>query len=249
MVGDVAASGCSGVATDRGLPGEEAGACQGSAPSSHRRGGGKDEARLWGALGLPMLYGVLVHYGVLSGRFAPALALLLAFLAWGALGRLRSGRGFWSILPFLLATLFIFGALRADAVLSLFFVPPLVVPLGLAVLFGLTLLPGATPLVTQVSRVMKGELDAKALRYTRGVTQAWTLFFLALALESVLLAYFAAPATWSLFANGLNYLFLAAFFVIEYLIRRRLFREVTHPPFLTFLHGLLAFDYSCLRLR
>lgn len=207
------------------------------------------EVRLFAALGLPVLYGVLVHYGVLSGRFGPALALLLGLLVWSALGRVRSGRGLFSLLPLVLAALLVLGALRADALLAVFFVPPLVVPLGLAVLFGLTLLPGATPLITQISRVMKGELDSRALRYTRSVTRAWMLFFLALALEAALLAHFAAPATWSLFANGLNYLFVAAFFGIEFLIRRRLFKEVAHPPFLTFLRTLLTFDYRCLRVR
>lgn len=205
--------------------------------------------RLWVALGLPMLYGALVHYGVLTGRFVPALALMLGVLVWGALGRLRCGLGPWSLLPSLVAAVLLFGALRADTLVAVFFVPPLVVPLGLAVLFGRTLLPGATPLITQISQVMKGELDARALRYTRRVTQAWMLFFLALALEAALLARFTAPATWSLFANGLNYVFVAAFFGIEFLIRRRLFKEVTHPPFVDFLRALLTFDYRCLRVR
>lgn len=44
-------------------------------------------------------------------------------------------------------------------------------------------------------------------------------------IESLILALFSSLAVWSLFTNILNYLFIAALFVIEYGYRRLRFRD------------------------
>lgn len=100
------------------------------------------------------------------------------------------------------------------------------VHLALAAWFGSTLRKGAEPLVSALARRVHGSLTQAMARYTRQVTLAWTLYFLAMAAAS--LALFAAGdfAHWSLLADVLTPVFTGAFFVGEYLVRYRL-----HPEF------------------
>lgn len=100
------------------------------------------------------------------------------------------------------------------------------VHLALAAWFGSTLRKGAEPLVSALARRVHGSLTQAMARYTRQVTLAWTLYFLAMAAAS--LALFAAGdfAHWSLLADVLTPVCTGAFFVGEYLVRYRL-----HPEF------------------
>lgn len=100
------------------------------------------------------------------------------------------------------------------------------VHLALAGWFGSTLRQGAEPLVSALARRVHGSLTQGMVRYTRQVTLAWTLYFLAMAAAS--LALFAAGdfAHWSLLAEVLTPVLTGAFFVGEYLVRYRL-----HPEF------------------
>ncbi len=110
---------------------------------------------------------------------------------------------------------------------------------GLAGLFGLTLLPGKVALVTRFARVIHGQLPPKIERYTRRVTWAWTLFFLILAGVATLLYVGASRERWSLFVNVLTPLVIAAMFAAEYLVRRLSFPDFPHSSIMT---GVRAFQ-------
>ena len=98
----------------------------------------------------------------------------------------------------------------------------------LAWVFGHTLAVGATPLVVTFARVAHPVLPAEIEGYARKVTVAWTVFFLVTCAISILL-FFAAPlSVWSTFAVLLQWPSVAVFFVGEYLLRRRLFRQFDH---------------------
>jgi uncharacterized membrane protein len=82
--------------------------------------------------------------------------------------------------------------------------------------------------------------------YTRHVTLAWTIYFVAIAGTSFLLfalVQFALTplAAWSLFANVLTPISLVAMFAVEYLLRYRL-----HPEFdrVAFLDAVRAYRAS-----
>ena len=126
----------------------------------------------------------------------------------------------------------------------LYYLPPILINLLLAVLFGSTLRRGRTPLVTQYSILHRGRLEPDVVGYTRRVTQVWTAFFLLLAGESLLLALFATVETWSLFANVLNYVFVAALLVGEYLWRLRCLSGLEHPSLVQFLLSLMSTHVS-----
>lgn len=103
---------------------------------------------------------------------------------------------------------------------------------GLALLFGLSLVSPSGSLVTRMARSIQGELPEDVLRYTRRVTWAWTLFFAVMALVSIGLFCLADMSTWSVFINFLTLPLVALMFVIEYLVRRVVLPDVEHKSIL-----------------
>ena len=91
----------------------------------------------------------------------------------------------------------------------------------LAAIFGRSLRAGETPLCTRLADQLHGPLTAAEMRYTRRVTLAWTLLFVAITLTTLGL-YVAAPlAAWSLFVNFVIVPLIGAMFVAELAVRRR----------------------------
>ena len=91
----------------------------------------------------------------------------------------------------------------------------------LAIGFGRSLRAGETPLCTRLADRLHGPLTPAETRYTRQVTLAWALLFVALMLTTLGL-YVAAPlAAWSLFVNFVTLPVIVAMFVVEFAVRRR----------------------------
>jgi uncharacterized membrane protein len=91
----------------------------------------------------------------------------------------------------------------------------------LAVGFGRSLRAGETPLCTRLADRLHGPLTPAETRYTRQVTLAWALLFVALLLTTLVL-YVAAPlAAWSLFVNFVTFPVIVAMFFAEFAVRRR----------------------------
>jgi uncharacterized membrane protein len=128
------------------------------------------------------------------------------------------------------------GAALDDAVLR---IPPIAIPLGLALVFGQTLLPGRTPLVNRIGEHVRGPLPTRVADYGRALTRLWTWIFLALALEALLLALFANAFWWSAFTNFINYAIIASVFVGEYAVRRRVLTDEEHSGFFDYVRDLL----------
>jgi uncharacterized membrane protein len=93
--------------------------------------------------------------------------------------------------------------------------------LAMALLFGRTLAAGRTPLCTQFAAMIHGgALTPAVARYTRQITLAWTLFFVAIAGVSTLMFAVAPTLAWSTFANYLALPLVAVMFVAEHACRR-----------------------------
>ncbi len=96
----------------------------------------------------------------------------------------------------------------------------IVTQLLLSAVFASTLIRGKTPLITHFAQMAYGlELPSEIGRYCRNTTWAWALFFVALALISIMLYFFATAAVWSFFCNILYFPLIAMMFVIEYVVR------------------------------
>jgi len=118
--------------------------------------------------------------------------------------------------------------LLQGTVLQVMFLPPIVINVLLAAYFARTLGSGQVPLITKFAYMTDGRFIPEKANYTRALTQAWVLFFVLIALESLLLAIFSPPEIWSLFTNFINYLFALGFFVGEYFLRRLILPQITH---------------------
>ena len=159
-----------------------------------------------------------------NADFAAALATLpvvaiVVMLLWRVGNPLWIAGGGLAVLGLLA---WLWPALRQNVAL-LYYVQHLGTNLALAVLFGRSLFGPREALVTQFSRKAHcGVISAAKARYTRQVTIAWTLFFLATALLSTLLFWLAPPVVWSLFANLLTVPLILLMFAVEYFFRCRL---------------------------
>lgn len=147
----------------------------------------------------------------------------------------------WLLLP--LAAAAIIGLRHLDAVSLVLFLPPVLLNVFLAWLFGHTLARNGTPLIERLVRLLQPPgvpAEPAVIRYAGRLTRAWTALFVVLAAVNLGLAACASPggllesigvpaplpvsrSVWSLFANVLNYVIVAAFFLLEYAYRRRRF--------------------------
>ena len=169
------------------------------------------------AIGVPAIaLGVFVFQWV-AGRMAGGANEAVKFSVAGLVAVLPISIFLWLVWPLILA--------NAQA---LYFAQHVGTNALLAWVFGHTLAAGASPLVVTFARMVHPDLPLEIEAYARKVTAAWTVFFLLTCAISVVL-FFAAPlAVWSAFAVLLQWPSVAAFFVGEYLLRRRLFSQFDH---------------------
>lgn len=187
-------------------------------------------------------YPLVAHLAAVrnSVRLTVAAVALLAVSA--LLNSLLRGRaGAWLAVPIAIAACWTLA--RSSLHLLPLYIPPVVVPAFLAWVFGQTLLPGRIPLIERLVRMLHSpdaEPEPAALVYARRLTLAWTALFIVLAATNLLLAVFAEPEQWSLFANLIAYAIVVVFFAVEYAYRRRRFPRQPYRNMLEFLQRMLA---------
>jgi uncharacterized membrane protein len=208
---------------------------------------------------LSLAYPVLAHFAIARNSAALTIAALTLLAAISLLpGLARGAAAAWLAVPLVGAAYWWLSGVEQPAV-SLY-VPPIIVPGFLACVFGNTLRPGRTPLISQLIRLLHApgdEPESAVWSYARRLTAAWTAFFVALAVFNLLLAALAVPdgllrasgiepplavshELWSLFTNLIDYLLVAAFFLIEYAYRRQRFPRQPYRNMFDFLRRMAA---------
>ena len=207
-------------------------------------------------------YPVMAHMAALTRRqdlVACSIGLLVVLVL---LPGLRRGRWLaWAGL--VLAAPVLYAAVRSGHGMALLFLPPVLINGFVAWLFGHTLAQGRTPLIERVVHAMHGPgattVTADMLLYARHVTLFWAVLMSALTVVNLLLAAFASPGgllriagfdpavavpleAWSLFANVLNYVIVAAAFAVEYAVRMRRFPRQPYTGFIDFTRKLMAHE-------
>jgi uncharacterized membrane protein len=208
---------------------------------------------------LAFAYPVLTHLAVT--RDSTELTIVaVGLLATIALlpGLVRGAPAAWLAVPIVGAACWWLSRV-AVPVLPLY-LPPVIVPAFLAYVFGNTLIQGRTPLIAQLIRVLHTEGDepeSAVWSYARRLTAAWTALFVALAVFNLALAALAEPdgllrasgvrpqlsvsrELWSLFTNLIEYLVVAALFLVEYAYRRLRFPRQPYRNLFDFLRRLVA---------
>lgn len=97
---------------------------------------------------------------------------------------------------------------------------------ALAIAFALSLRRGATPAITALAERVHGRLTDAMRAYSRRVTLAWLGYFAAMTALSLAVYALAPWPAWSLLANVLTPLLIAALLVGEHVLRYR-----WHPEF------------------
>lgn len=163
-----------------------------------------------------LAYPVLVYVGI--GRFSPLwLGLLMAGLmaarAWLARDAvwLLAGAG---------AALLSLASQLGDSWLPLKLYPVMVSAVLLCV-FGASLLRPPT-VIERIARLREPQLAPAAVAYTRKVTQAWCVFFVANGLAALATALWASEAIWLLYNGLVSYVLMGTLFAGEWLLRQRM---------------------------
>lgn len=163
-----------------------------------------------------LLYPFAVHFGM--AHFAPWQFGLLLGALWlaRALSTPRRPGNLWMALA----------ALAFCALLGLFDDPqllrwyPVLISACLLAVFGASLLRGM-PMAERLARLQDAELPPRAVRYTRRVTEVWSLFFLLNGLIAAALTLWAPLSWWTLYNGVIAYAAMGLLFAIEWLIRQR----------------------------
>lgn len=175
-----------------------------------------------------VFYPLAVHALILleAPRIAVA-GLVLTSVGYLAILGAKGGKGVSTLWLSLYGILALFGifSLYAHSV-HVLFVPPVLINLGLLVVFGATLRRGAVPLVERLMRVAyQRELPTGLPQLARRMTWVWVAFFGGMVPLSLGLALWAPLEIWSLFVNVLYYFFVAAVLVAQHAYRHWRFRE------------------------
>ena len=127
--------------------------------------------------------------------------------------------------------------------------PSIALNLMMAGLFGATLRRHETPLIVRIAELDQGALPPDFARYLRALTQAWTIFFVAMAALSLILMLYAPFEWWSLFVNVLTWPLIGAMFAIEWVVRRIAFKALpAHTP-LRIMAKVLAYQRHAAEAR
>ncbi|HEY1609888.1 MAG TPA: hypothetical protein VGG24_11530 [Paraburkholderia sp.] len=198
----------------------------------------KDAARAATAIAALAVYEIGAHHAVATpGEHGLGLALVLVLAPVFALAlsaAARSKRRGW-LLPLWALACVAIGVERGPLARHFgwgLYLEHVGFNLAMALLFGGTLLHGREPLCTRFARMIDGTLTPRVARYTRGITVAWTLFFIAIAAVSTVLFATASIVEWSTFANYLALPLVGVMFVAEHAWRRFALPDVDRPGML-----------------
>lgn len=187
---------------------------------------------------LIVAYPLLVHASLIFAIPQLQIAAILFFLLgvfWHALWRRR----LVPTLVYLGLSLLILALGYWNLTLYLLYLPPIIIPLTLLIVFGRTLLSGREPLITAIGEAARGPLSLAMRRYTKVLTQLWCVVFFIMMLWSAILPLLQQPELWSWFTNVINYGFVGVLFGGEFLLRKKLFPDHNHPGFIEYIHIII----------
>ncbi len=161
----------------------------------------------------------------IAGTLIAIQAVLLAWIASSWLTRRGFRIGACAMVALLV---FVLSRFTDDGPLVASAVPHAMAYLTLLVVFAVSLQPGREAIVTILARKARGALSGEVVRYTRRVTLAWCLFFVAQLMGSLVLLLIAPLDAWSLFVNLCNLPLIGAMLCAEYIYRQC--RHAARPP-------------------
>lgn len=166
-------------------------------------------------------YQIFIHYQTVSGQLSSVTALLvlcplIAAAGWATFMEFGKRVAAISVIAISLLSLILISTLGQPHPEIVFGLPHIASNLWLLWLFGRTLKKDRIPLITTIATRVRGMLSQELLVYTRRVTTAWCIFFIAQIVISITL-YISSPLYfWSAFINVLNFPLIVIMFLGEY---------------------------------
>ncbi len=163
-----------------------------------------------------IVYAGITNYGprLIAGLIVFLVALRYFFIRGDQSFSFNVSNGIWLVIAALIAA---GTTLVTGSVLGLKFYPVLINITMLAI-FSYSLIQGPSA-IERLARLQDPMLDEHGVRYTRKVTIAWCLFFIAngsIAFSTV----FASDKTWALYNGLISYILMGCLFAIEFCIRK-----------------------------
>tara|TARA_R110002167_G_scaffold257535_1_gene463998 strand:- start:10978 stop:11616 length:639 start_codon:yes stop_codon:yes gene_type:complete len=180
----------------------------------------------------PLLSVIALHGVILVDKLylAPgALATGFALIVITILFDMPTNRRMLIIATLILIGFMVFQmlAIYVDAALAMVvFLPPIIIHLWLAWMFGRTLFGGREPLIRRFSRLSRGTLPSELEVYTRRLTMLWALGMLCMAIIATVAPLLATPKAWSWIVNIYLPLASATLFLGEHAFRAVRFRHL-----------------------
>lgn len=163
-----------------------------------------------------VLYPFAVHFGM--AHFAPwQFALLLGALWLARVLSMPRRPGSLGTALVALAFCALLGLSDSPHLLRWY---PVLISAFMLTLFGSSLLRGM-PVAERLARLRDPDLPARAVRYTRQVTQVWSGFFLLNGLIAAGLTLWAPLTWWTLYNGLIAYAAMGLLFAAEWLVRQR----------------------------
>jgi len=163
-----------------------------------------------------VFYPFAVYFGI--GHFAPWQFALLLGALW--LARALTGKGhpggLWMAVVAMTFCLLL-GVFDSPQLLRWY---PVLISGFMLSLFGFSLVYGP-PVAERLARLSEPDLPEVAIRYTRQVTQVWSLFFLCNGLIAAVLTLWAPLSWWALYTGLISYGLIGLLFAGEWLLRQR----------------------------
>lgn len=173
--------------------------------------------------GFGIAYPFLV-YGVLGRVPAGAVVLVVLALIGARIGQMRGAAVARPLVPVMIVVALATGALAlTDSKLAMLAYPVLMT-LGMAAAFGLSLRRGPS-LVETFASLSEPEPSPAARAYMRKVTGVWAIFLLGSAAVSAATVAWGDMVLWALYNGLISYLLMAGLFAVEYAVRRRVRRR------------------------
>ena len=171
---------------------------------------------------LTLLYPIAIYFGIQHfgiESFEPwkiAIALLVLMLARIPLAQQQQG---WNQLLFVIGIVYCLLAVWNNNLITLRFYPVLI-SFSLLIVFTTSLFY-PPPIIERFARIQHPNLPEQGMRYTRKVTQIWSLFFAFNGLMATATALWSSFAFWSLYNGFISYLLMGLLMAVEYWVRIR----------------------------
>lgn len=168
------------------------------------------------------IYPIVAHIGIWASYPRLAVSYLVGLLLFLLLypPRFLKLKNILVSIILLASIIYLF---TVDMDIMLIYLPPILIPAVLMIVFIQSLQKDRIPLITKFALKTEVILDSEHMLYTRKVTILWASVFAFMVLEAIGLAVWSSQDVWSWVTHIGNYFLIALILIIEFIYRQQRF--------------------------